>query len=91
MIDSTIKSIEHTAGGIVVRGDKALIVYQPGTDSWGFPKGHLEGAETRLQAASREVLEETGIHDLDMREELGAYTRRSNVSPSTFKHITYSF
>jgi|JI9StandDraft_1071089.scaffolds.fasta_scaffold26926_5 bis(5'-nucleosidyl)-tetraphosphatase len=28
---------------------------------WGFPKGHKEGEETDLEAASRELLEETGL------------------------------
>ena len=28
---------------------------------WGLPKGHLEGAETAEEAATREVYEETGI------------------------------
>ena len=88
MKDSTMEMIERTAGGIVVRGDNALLVYQPGTNTWGFPKGHVEKAETRRQTAAREVLEETGIHEVHMQEELGAYVRRSNVSPNTFKHIT---
>lgn len=33
---------------------------------WDFPKGLLEAGEEPLQAAVREVGEETGIHDLNM-------------------------
>lgn len=29
---------------------------------WSFPKGHVEGSETRLETAQREVFEETGVH-----------------------------
>ena len=28
---------------------------------WSFPKGHVEGSETLLDTARREVLEETGV------------------------------
>ena len=28
---------------------------------WGFPKGHPEGEETSIQAAERELFEETGL------------------------------
>jgi bis(5'-nucleosidyl)-tetraphosphatase len=33
--------------------------------NWGFPKGQIEPGETPLQAAVREVEEETAITDLD--------------------------
>lgn len=29
---------------------------------FGFPKGHVEGNESELETASREVFEETGVH-----------------------------
>jgi len=32
--------------------------------NWGFPKGHLEGAEGAESAALREVREETGLADV---------------------------
>jgi len=32
---------------------------------WAFPKGHAEGDETRREAASRELAEETGINEGD--------------------------
>ena len=34
-------------------------------NNWDSPKGLLEGGETPLQAATREVGEEAGIHDLE--------------------------
>lgn len=32
-----------------------------GGGNWGFPKGHVEQGETDLEAAQREVMEETAI------------------------------
>ncbi len=54
---------EHSAGGIVVRRGKVLLVQVcdlKGEVVWCLPKGHLEKGETAEQAAVREVTEETG-------------------------------
>jgi ADP-ribose pyrophosphatase YjhB (NUDIX family) len=54
---------EFSAGGVVRRDGKLLLVKVTnlkGEQVWTFPKGHLEGKETPLQAALREVEEETG-------------------------------
>ncbi|WP_290428879.1 NUDIX hydrolase [Rhodococcus antarcticus] len=62
---------ETSAGGLVVRGldgppehrTAALIgrTDRRGRLLWSLPKGHLEEGETAVQAAEREVQEETGI------------------------------
>jgi 8-oxo-dGTP pyrophosphatase MutT (NUDIX family) len=63
---------EISAGGVVVRGEQALedaqvVVIVPtrrapdGSRVLGLPKGHVDPGETGLQAAEREVREETGI------------------------------
>lgn len=36
---------------------------------WAFPKGHAEGDETPLEAARRELLEETGLTPVKVYEE----------------------
>ena len=54
---------EVSAGGLVVRGGKVLMVQMEnlqGDVVWTFPKGHLEKGEGSRQAALREVEEETG-------------------------------
>ena len=54
---------EYSAGGIIGRGGKILLVQVRNLEGkivWTFPKGHLENKETWLQAALREVEEETG-------------------------------
>jgi 8-oxo-dGTP pyrophosphatase MutT (NUDIX family) len=54
---------EHSAGGLVARGGKVLLVQVRDLKQeivWCLPKGHLEKKETPEQAALREVEEETG-------------------------------
>ena len=66
-IDITKK--EFSAGIIIFRrtkeGPKFLILYHGGP-YWNFPKGKLEG-ESNFKAALREVQEETGIVQDDLR------------------------
>ncbi len=65
----TPRTVEETsAGGLVVGCDggvarAALIarVNRAGRIEWCLPKGHLEGSETPVEAAVREIAEETGI------------------------------
>ena len=49
------------AGGVVfdAHGNVLLLLHANG--DWIFPKGHLEGIESPLEAALREVTEETGV------------------------------
>lgn len=50
----------RAAGGIVTRDDgKMLLILR--NNRWDLPKGKVETGETLLQAALREVEEETGI------------------------------
>ncbi|WP_179379404.1 NUDIX hydrolase [Jannaschia marina] len=49
---------------VVQRGDAVLLVQRgkaPNAGLWGFPGGHVELGETALEAAERELLEETGV------------------------------
>lgn len=53
-----------------------MLVEQHG-NSWSFPKGGIEEGETELEAAAREIYEETGLRDITLVEELGSYERYS--------------
>ena len=46
---------------VVGRGREVVLVHRPKYDDWTLPKGKLEPGESPLEAALREVLEETGI------------------------------
>lgn len=65
----------ESAGGVVVNGEgRVLLVSQHGT-SWSLPKGHLEEGETPLEAARREIREESGVTRLELIRPLGSYSR----------------
>lgn len=64
-----------SAGGVVLNEKgEVLVVNQNGT-SWSLPKGHLEDGESNLDAAKREIYEESGINKLEFIEKLGNYQR----------------
>ncbi len=49
---------------VTLDGDRVLLVQRrnpPDAGLWGFPGGHVEPGETALDAAARELAEETGI------------------------------
>ena len=49
------------AGCIIFYGSEFLMVHQPSSNFWGFPKGKLKIGELPEDGAIREVCEETGI------------------------------
>ena len=60
-------------GGIIFKNidgtKKVLLAKKPQFTSWDIPKGHKEGEETEMEAAIREIAEETGYKNIKLSEE----------------------
>ncbi len=63
---------ELASGGIVRRrSDGAiLLLHEVDEDRWCLPKGHVEPGESLAAAARREILEESGLADVEIGVEL---------------------
>ena len=61
--------IVEAAGGLVEHNDgRFLFIYR--NNKWDLPKGKIEKNETLMKAAKREVSEETGVTDLEVKKSL---------------------
>ena len=49
------------AGGIIINQFNKIAIVNQNYDSWSLPKGHIDKGETAIDAAIREIYEETGI------------------------------
>jgi 8-oxo-dGTP pyrophosphatase MutT (NUDIX family) len=67
--------ISESAGGIVVNPKGEVLVVNQNHDSWSLPKGHVDPGETPLDAARREIYEESGVSRLTLIKPLGFYER----------------
>ena len=61
-------------------------------NTWSFPKGKIEQNESRLDAAIREIKEETGLKEIHLIKEIGTYKRpqmgKEGKNTSSIKQIT---
>lgn len=69
-----------SAGGAVLNKQGLVLVVNQRGKSWSLPKGHIKEGEGALEAAKREISEESGIDRLELISELGAY-ERYRISP----------
>ena len=65
----------YTAGGVVVNNKGEVVVVSQGGRTWSLPKGHIEKMETPLEAATREIYEESGLSQLELVREFPSYER----------------
>ena len=83
---------EKSCGAVVFtrRGGQILfLIVQERPGGYSFPKGHMEGNETEMETARREIFEETGLRPAFLD---GFYQQDSyhlSEKPGTWKRVTY--
>lgn len=65
---SLFKSIKACGGLVVNNLGEGLFIFKRGM--WDLPKGKMDGLETNIETASREVEEETGIQGLTVLDKI---------------------
>ena len=66
----------YSAGGVIIQNKtRKILVVEQRNGSWSLPKGHIDPGENALEAAKREVKEESGIRELKLIKKLGSYDR----------------
>jgi 8-oxo-dGTP pyrophosphatase MutT (NUDIX family) len=50
-----------TASGLAIQDGKVLLIFHPYIKQWFQPGGHIDEGEAPIEAAIREVFEETGV------------------------------
>jgi 8-oxo-dGTP pyrophosphatase MutT (NUDIX family) len=90
---------ERSAGGVLVREDRVVVIVptrraSDGSKVLALPKGHIDPGESALQAAVREVREETGIVGEPVRE-LGEarywYRRDGQTIPKSVSFYLFTY
>ena len=80
----------HAAGGIIIDGDRVLLLKKPALGEVMLPKGHVEPGETAAETALRETIEETGyrhpriVADLGTEQAQYAYQGKQYVRDETY-------
>lgn len=65
----------RTAGGVVLNMNGDVLIVSQGGVHWSLPKGHIEPGEGSIEAARREIGEESGVDELIFVKDLGTYER----------------
>lgn len=79
---------EKSCGAVIFKNNQVLLIKSV-KGHWSFPKGHVEGDETELETAHREILEETNLKVIINQE------KRVVISyspyPGTMKDVVYFY
>ena len=63
------------AGAIIINNHQEIAIVNQNHDSWSLPKGHIDPGESKIDAAKRELYEETGIKNATLIKYIGEYGR----------------
>lgn len=87
--------IAESAGGVVLNPKGKVLIVNQNQNSWSLPKGHIDPGESALEAAVREIYEESGVKALKLVKKLGTYERSrigkdgAGSDPTQIKRLTF--
>jgi 8-oxo-dGTP pyrophosphatase MutT (NUDIX family) len=82
----TKKPIQITCGVLITNGIDILVCHPTHNTTWDIPKGRLDEGETEIEAAIRELREETGlITSAESLTALGTFNYKHNKQLCLFK------
>lgn len=68
-----------SAGGVVLGPDGRVVVVSQRGMGWSLPKGHVDPGEDDLTAAKREIREESGVSELELKGEFEPFEREKPI------------
>lgn len=87
---------ERSAGAIIFYKNAGIIEYlllQYRHKRWDFPRGHIKNGETEVAAAQREIIEETGLKNLEFVKGFKGkrfwYYKKKGESRARKKQVVY--
>ncbi|MFC9431645.1 NUDIX domain-containing protein [Streptomyces sp. NPDC056987] len=91
---TTDESIRYTADVVLLAAGQVLLIlrgWDPYEGCWALPGGHVDRGETSLEAAARELKEETGIGVgvADLRQ-VGAYDAPGRDPRGRYVTVAYT-
>lgn len=89
---------EFSSGGIVIKSYSSkiriLLIKDP-YGKWTWPKGNIDKGETSLEAAKREIAEETGLKNIQVISKIGQinyfYRRQKKLIYKTVYFYLFKF
>jgi 8-oxo-dGTP diphosphatase len=93
-VAETLETIRYTADVVCIRDGSILTIergWPPHKGQLALPGGHVDLGETALDAAARELLEETGVHvDTEALTLLGVYDRPDRDPRGRYITVAYT-
>lgn len=86
LVHGSVRAAGAVCWDLAPDGLRVLVVHRPRFDDWSWPKGKLDEGEGVVEAAVREVAEETGLV-VRLGRDLPA--ARYGLDERTTKHVAY--
>ncbi|GGY77037.1 NUDIX domain-containing protein [Streptomyces anulatus] len=93
-VETRDETIRYTADVVLLAVGHVLLIqrrWYPHAGSWALPGGHVDAGETSLQAAVRELKEETGITvPVDALGQVGAFDAPGRDPRGRYVTVAYT-